>query len=355
MPAGMQGKVALVKKATAWDAVAASANVVNAGFPIRGFTAGEAVGDLQVDDTWGNAQPKDADTGNINLSFDINAFARYDSLTRVWALFMGLAGVPTTVGVSGRTHTLKWKDSLDDIHATMVADLITSIDEFPSLKFGGFVLRQVAGQPCELTFNVFANTRRLSTDSTDLPVNTTLAAVTTITPRYRLHGRHLTVLANPIGAIALASPTHQIKPSEITFTVSRNMAQDAIFNGSNLLSEPELDNVPTATVAMTWPVHRAESDVQLRAAKLEAEWKMRLIYTHPDPNGAGTGFPYQFQFDLPRVRIGGPAKGHTGPGRINYTQTVQLLKPDVASAGMTGLLDMFQIISTNKDSLNPLA
>ena len=51
MPAGMQAVVALVKKTganAAWDAPAQAANVALAGFPITGFTAGEAVGELQV-------------------------------------------------------------------------------------------------------------------------------------------------------------------------------------------------------------------------------------------------------------------------------------------------------------------
>src|SRR5262245_9383506 len=139
MPAGMQAQVALVKKATAWEAPAVSANVVGAGFPIRGFTAGEAVGELQIDDTWGNTQPKDCDTGNINLAFDINAFTRYDSITRLFALFMGIAGVPAGA-TAAKTHTLKWKDSLDGLHGTMIASGLSgtltpvTIDEFPSVK-----------------------------------------------------------------------------------------------------------------------------------------------------------------------------------------------------------------------------
>ena len=269
---------------------------------------------------------------------------------------MGIAGVPTGA-TTAKTHTLKWKDSLDALNATMVANLITSIDEFPSVKVGGITLTQVAGQPCELTFNVFANTRKLSTDLVNPPLaaNLTTAAVTTITPRFRMIGAHLTVLGNPVSDVALVAPTHILKPSQITLTLSRNMAQDSVFNGSRLLSEPELDNVPTATLAATWPVHRAESDIQLRAAMAEQEWKYRLLWTHPDTNGAGAGTPYSFQIDIPRGRIGAPSRGHTGPGRINYQQTIQLLKPDVASAGMTGLLDMLQMVLVNKDALDPLA
>jgi hypothetical protein len=355
MPAGMQATAALVKKtpnAGSWAAIAQTANVALAGFPITGLTVGEPVGELIVDTTWGLAQP--------NLAGDVTAFARYDSLLLPLALTMGIAGVPTVVGVTGQEHTLKWANSIDGINATMAVDTLTSIDEFPSLKFSGFTIHQIVGQPADITFNVIANTKRYSTDTTDPPLNgfganTFPTLVTTQSPRYRLMGHHLKVRGNLVSDALLASPTHDLCFNELTLTVSRNMVGDFCFSGSRIMDEPELDAVPTATLAMNWPVHRAQSDQWLRWAKQDLEVKLDLTWTHPLANGAGTGFPYAMRIDIPRGRIGGPAKTMTGPGRIGYNHTVQLLKPDVASAGMTGLTDFMQIFSRNRFSTNPLA
>ena len=257
MPAGMQVTVALIKKATAagaWAAAGTDTNVVLAGFPITGWTIGEPVGELIVDTTFGNAQAKDADAGNLSLNGDITCFARYDALTLPFALVMGIAGVPATVATTGREHTLKWANSVDQLVATMAMNTITSVDEFPSLKFSGFTIHQVTGQPADLTFNAIANTKRYSTDSGDLPAATGgLAAVTTIPIRYRLMGHHLTVRANLQGAGALASPTDVITPNDITLTVNRNMVGDHVFNNSRIIDEPELDNVPTSTLALLGP------------------------------------------------------------------------------------------------------
>jgi hypothetical protein len=358
MPAGMQVTVGLIKKATAagaWAAAGTDTNVPLAGFPITGWTIGEPVGELIVDTTFGQAQPKDADAGNLNLAGDITCFARYDSLTLPLALTMGIAGVPVTVGVTGFEHTLKWATSVDQLVATMAMNTITSVDEFPSLKFSGFTLRQVTGQPADLTFNAIANTKRYSTDSGDPPAATgLLAAVTTVPVRYRLMGHHLKVRANLQTGGALASPTDDITPSEIVLTVNRNMVGDFVFNGSRIIDEPELDNVPTSTLQLNWPVHRAQTDTFLRHAKNDVELKLDLTWTHPDATGTGTA-PYLFRVDVPRARIGAPTKTTSGPGRIPYQMTLQLLKPDAAPTGMPLLTDFLQLFMRNRRSTNPLA
>ena len=365
MPAGMQVTAALVKKPTAagaWGSVGLTANAALAGFPIRSITIGEPVGELIVDDTWGNAQPKDADAGNLNLSGDIGAFARFDSLLLPFALVMGIAGTPVTVGGTGREHTLRWSNSVDQLVATMawampISPTVDIIDELPSLKFSGFTLHQIVGQPADITFQAIANTKRYSTDTTDLPTNIAPfpSLVTTTTPNYRLMGHHLKVRGNLVSDAALASPADDICFNEFTLTVGRNMVGDFCFNGSRIMDEPELDGVPTATLQMNFAVHRAESDQWLRWAKQDAEVKLDLTWTHPEANGAGTAFPYVFRIDIPRGRIGSPAKTMTGPGRIPYSQTIQLLKPGTASAGMPGLLDFIGLFSRNRTTVDPLA
>jgi hypothetical protein len=259
--------------------------------------------------------------------------------------------------VTGFEHVLKWANSVDQLVATMAMDTLTSIDEFPSLKFAGFTLHQVTGQPADLTFNAIANTKRYSSDTLDPALHTPRAAVTAVTPRYRLMGHHLKVRANLQAGAALTSPTDDITPSELTLTVNRNMVGDFVFNGSRIMDEPELDNVPTATLQMSWPVHRAQTDVFLRRAKNEQEIKMDLTWTHPDAIGTGTA-PYVFRVDIPRGRIGAPERASTGPGRFPYAMTVQLLKPDTAPLGMTTptpLTDFFRIFMRNKRSTDPLA
>lgn len=365
MPAGMQVTAALVKKPTAagaWGSAGVTANVPLAGFPIRSITIGEPVGELIVDDTWGNAQPKDADAGNLNLSGDIGAFARYDSLLLPMALVMGIAGTPVTVGGTGREHLLKWANSVDQLVATMawampISPSTNIIDELPSLKMSGFTLHQIVGQPADITFQAIANTKRYSTDTTDLPVNVAPfpSLVTTTSPRYRLMGHHLKVRGGLVSAGPLASPANDLCFNELTLTVGRAMQGDFCFSGSRIMDEPELDGVPTATLTMNWPVHRAQSDQWLRWAKQDQEVMLDLTWTHPDPAGAGTALPYVFRVDIPRGRIGAPTKGMTGPGRISYSHTVQLLKPDAASPGMPGLTDFIQIYQRNRFVGDPLA
>ena len=161
-------------------------------------------------------------------------------------------------------------------------------------------------------------------------------------------------MCNLQGGAALASPTDDLCFNEFTLTVNRDMVGRLLLQRvSRIMDEPELDAVPTATLAMNWPVHRAQSDQFLRWAKADQEIKLDIQWSHPDPAGAGTAMPYLFRFDIPRGRIGAPAKTMTGPGRIPYNQTVQLLKPDVAPAGMTGLTDFLRIFTRNRDDDRP--
>ena len=168
-----------------------------AGFPIRSITVGEPVGELLVDDTWGNAQPKDADAGNLNLAGDIGAFASLRLADSPFALVMGIAGVPVDRRRDRtRTYAEAGRIQSDQLVATLATGYHHAVlTNFPSLKFGGFTIRQVVGQPAEMTFNVIANTKRYSTDTTDLPTNVAPfpSLVTTISPRYRLMGHHCTV------------------------------------------------------------------------------------------------------------------------------------------------------------------
>lgn len=342
MAAGMDTKVALIKS-TVWG-TAVPANVALKGFPLRTLPFDIGVGPNLVDDTMGGGGfAQDIVQGNVDLAGQPTAFWRYgDSLNLAIALAMGTAGAPVQIATSGAyTHTFQLAATLEGLMATLAANKGTTIYEWPSVKVHGFTITQRAGgERGEIAFDMIAYPGKIHTDAADPSSISTLASVTTMTPRRLVQGFHCVLRMNAIDDDALASPTHVFEPGDFVFTYQRPMSGDHVMNGSRAITEPELDNVPTITLQVNFPVYRtAAHDALIAAAKAGTEFKADITVTHPSLNAGSSGTnKYKHTIRIPRLAVGNPTNGANGPGKISFAITLDAMRPEVASAGMTGLL-----------------
>ena len=352
MPAGMDVVVALAK-GTTWG-TAVSVNLANKGFPLRTLPIAYGIGPNLIDDTMGGGGfAQDIVQGNIDLAGSPGGFLRYgDSQHLAIALAMGSTTTPVQQGTTTAwLHTFSLASSLDGLFATLAASKGSSIYEWPSLKLTGWTLTlRGGGERAEIAFDAIAYPAKVSTDTADLPTNTTLAAVTTFAPRRIVQGFHCVVRMNPVSDAALASPADVITPNELIFRYQRPMSGEFFVGGGRAISEPALDNVPTIQVTLNYGTYQvAAHDELFAAAKAGVEYKMDIIAQHPSAL-AGLGFPYKIQIRIPRLALGQPDNQATGPGRIPMSITLDAMKPEVASAGMSGLLMPFDWQSTSTHS-----
>jgi hypothetical protein len=354
MPAGMDVVVAL-SKGSAWG-TAASVNAANKGFPLRTLPISFGIGPNLIDDTMGGGGfAQDIVQGNIDVSGTPGAWLRYgDAENLAIALAMGSTTTPIQQGTTTAwLHTFNLASTLDGLYATLAALKGTSVYEWPSLKIHGFTMTwRGGGERAEITFDAIAYPAKLSTDAADLPTNTTLAAVTTFSPRPIVQGFHTVIRMNAVSGAALAAPTDVIEPNEVIFRYQRPMSGEFFVGGGRAISEPTLDNVPTIQVTLNYGTYQvAAHDALFAAAKAGTEYKMDITMTHPSAL-AGTAFPYKIIIRIPRMALGQPDNAATGPGKIPFSITMDAMKPTVASAGMSGLLTPFdyQAYSTHSAS-----
>jgi len=352
MPAGMESVVALAQ-GTTWG-TAVTVNAVNKGFPLRTLPLAFGVGPNLVDDTMGGGGfAQDIVQGNIDISGTPTAFLRYgDSENLALALAMGSTTTPVQQGTTlAYLHTFDLGTTLDGLFGTIVATKGASIYEWPSVKINGFSWTiRGGGERAEVAYDMIGYPAKLSSDTADLPTNTTLASLTTFTPRRIVQGFHCVVRMNPVSGSALASPADVITPNEIIFRYQRPMTGEFFVGGGRAISEPALDNVATIQVTLNYGTYQvAAHDALLAAAKAGVEYKMDIIATHPSAL-AGVGWPYKISVLIPRLALGQPANDLSGPGRIPFSITLDAMKPESASAGMAGLLKPFQILSYSTHS-----
>lgn len=346
MPSGTEVKVAL-KQSTTWG-TAISVNEAGRGIFLTGWTGRNArVGDLVPDPSFGSSFVADVETGNVDLAGQFNAIGRYDTGLLLLALCMGAAATPVQQATTtAYLHVLSVTNSIDGKMATFVADLVTHLIEFVSVKVHGVTITMETGQYPQFAFDYIAHSVRFSNDTVNPPTNTTIASATIPTDRPPMFGRHMKIRTNRIGDAAL-SDSNRILPGRVVFRFQRPMSGDHLFDGQDVVDEPSPTDQPRTSVELLFPVHRSPSATLVVDAGNAVEYKMDITFT--SPLLAGTGFPYQFRIDIPRLRWGAPDIPVNGLGKIPCTLTAEALDPASASPGMT-TLQPFEVSIINKNT-----
>ena len=286
------------------------------------------------------------DHGSIKVEGDIPAFLRYDGLDLFIAMAMGLtAGVPSLLGGSAYSQSFLLADNLEGLFGTFCVNNKVNIDECPSAKITGLVLKGEAGKPLEISFPVLADDM-----VEDSAVNTlaTFASVTLPELKHRVLFSQGVFRMNDASGAALAAGD-VINPS--SFELTHKFAQSGAYAAGqgDKIDEPANSGAPEITLKLEFPRYTSEAlitDWRAGTAK-----KLDMVFT-----GQEITTPYNRSSSLlfPNLVIknaGAPQE----EGAIKHSLEFECLATEAAPAGMTGILNPFQWDVINTKSADVLA
>jgi hypothetical protein len=336
-----------LKKAATWGTpvecgAADAAMVLTSSFAVKP--------EMDKDDSAGQVFPGAIDTGLINCDGDLSAYMRYDDM-RLLAAIMGAAAAPAQQGATtAYQHVLSWATDINGIFYTLAQHLGYSVHEFPSVKFGSLEITGKVGASLEMKVKGLAINRNINT-TTGTNNTTTIAALNpSSTPRVRM--AQGAIRMNAQGGIALASGDRLVGkncPTSFTLSINRNQKGEHLADGTDMICEPEQDGFPAITLKIDLPEYVSDSYLQ----KLQSGDELKADFTFTGSLIADTYYR-SLLLELPRLRVtsvDGPAisKG----AKLKQSVTFELLRPDTAPAGMTGLTLPLRatIINTQSTSL----
>ena len=346
--AGIELKYAL-KKAAAWGtAVACGAGDGFLSLP----SSLRRDADVDVDDSLGQFWSQDGTPGAVKVEGDIPQYLRYDGCDLLIALFMGVAGVPTTPGggTTSRNYAYSLADNIDGLFATFARHYKTYVQEIPSLKIAGITIKGEQGKPLQLIARCIGNNTVYD------GVNTTVsyANVTIGEIRNRIQFAQGVFRMNDQAGAALAVGD-KIGPSSFELTAMRKLAgtygsfATGGANSQDLIDEPENDGTPEVTLKLQFPKHTGKT--RLTDLGSDSRKKMDITFTGAIIEGA---IPRMFKIELPHLQL----------KSVDIVDEQGIIKEpvefichgaSVAPAGMVGITKPLKISGTNSRTTNPLA
>lgn len=342
---GTAAIAAFKKKATAWDAVAANVNVANAGLYILGDTAPVGVPEYVQDESLGSAWESTGDSGNLDVTGDISADLRYDSMNAVLALCFGAAAAPVQQSTTlAYNHVLTLTDTLDGLFGTYAVYDGVTVRECPSTKFNGFELSVAAGQPVKLRLMYTANDRLVTGQ-----VNTTLAAVTYVPIQPRVMFDDLIIrINNQSGGALAASDTFYASAFTLTFT--RPQVYAHVTNMNPGVTEGVADGKPSVSLALTEDRYIDVS--RITECRTKVPKKVDITCLGPT---ASSPYPYRLFFEFPQMLYEDAQYPLTSPGKVIPDLQLRGQRAAAAPTGMSGLVLPMRLTATNLQNVNALA
>lgn len=347
-------------KGSVWN-TAVTVNAINRGLLMNDWPLGNGLGPLIYSNSLtGSGGRANAIRGLNKLTGDVSTELRYSGLEHVFAMIMGIAGVPTVTDTTAQTHVFQLANSVDGLFDTValmkVGPLATPalpIEEFPSLKYGGFTITFTADGLATMTVPVIASSCKPLTGQ----VNTTLAAVTYRTKTLNVFGTHISFLANVASGAALTAPADQFYPSQIVLTFTRNLDSSYVMDGSGVQPEPYYTDFYQITLAITFPVfgtgNLQANNTFLQNAFAEIPMKVKILCTSPQLAGSITA-KYSWAFEFPNVVIGNVQTPVSGAGAIPQNVEMAALAAAVAPTGMAGLTQHMRATNISQMTTDPL-
>jgi len=299
-----------------------------------------------VDVSAGTPYERIADQGNIVVAGDLTAYGRYDSLTALLAMAMGTAGAPAQQGgTAAYKHILQLATNCDGKFLTYARDLVTQIQECPSMKVLGFDITGRAGEPIEITFHI-------ACDDLLLPAvtNTSLASVTYRDRANRILFGQMVMRCNAQSGGALAGGD-TIKPSEFKFSYMKPMVGDYLAGNNYKIAEPVSDSaqLPQISLTLTFPLFN--SAVWNTAFQADTRQKLDMTFTGALISGS---YYYSLAIICPHLMVETSEEQISGPDKIPNPVTLRLLTAAAAPTGMS-YTQPFTIELINLQTTDPLA
>lgn len=362
--AGAELKFAAKKAATWGTAVAAGAGDGFLSLP----TGIKRTAEVLTDDSLGQFFTAGATPGGVKVEGDIPQYLRFDGCDLFLALFMGVAGVPSTVGVTGKGYIYKWLANNDGMFCTFVKHLKNYIAETPSLKIAGITIKGEVGKPLQLIVNAIGND--VITNSA-INTTTTFNSVTILETGNRVNfgqgcfrmnaqtgadfvGGAITTPATLATALAGGDT---IFPSSFEMTAKRKM--EGVYgqyktafagNTQDVIDEPTNAGQPEITLKLQFPRHTAVT----RLDDLGNDVRKKMDVTFLGSAIAGGTAYRTFRLQFPHLMMTS-VDVQDEAGIIKEPVEFLVLPATTAPTGMTGITDPFWISGTNTRATNPLA
>lgn len=334
---GTAAKAAFLQKSTGWDAVAENVNVANAGMYILGDTMPVGVPAYVQDESLGSAWESTGDSGNLDVTGDINADLRYDAMTHLFAMIFGAAAAPAQQGTTAAyNHVLTLTDDIDGLFGTYAVFDGVAVRECPSMKLTGFELSSEAGQPVKVRFMGTASDRIVTGQ-----VNTTLTSATYVPVQPRVMFDDIRIRINTQSGGALAD-SDTFYASAWTLTFERPHVFAHVTNLSPGVTEGVPDGKPTLTLALT--EDRYVDISRITECRTKVAKKVDIRMTGPL---AAAGYAYSLYFEFPQYLYEDTAYPMTSPGKVIPDLTLRGQQAQSAPAGMATLTLPMRATLTN--------
>jgi len=323
---------AAIKVAGAWGTTIAGLD--GAGNGILPLNPGVPKRNVQMlEDESNSAFDVNLDVGNYSPSdFTLDFDYRWDG--RENALLGLLMGVDTAPAIQGGTaailHTVTLKNSAVGLFASYAVEKLTQLHTIPSLK----VLKMVISSTGGLIKSAFS-----VRGSEILDTAATLASVTTpANAHFRAKFNQAVFRMNDYtiagGGVALASPTHVIKPKSFSLELERKMDGEHT-SGSATIIEPIETDKPSVKLTMEFPRMDAVNALYFANWIAGTDKKADIVITGPHAEGSNT-YHYVLNIQLPRLIIEDVeyADSKVIPSKV----VLRGATADIAQTGLTGVL-----------------
>lgn len=338
--------VAALRKSAAWHTPLAC----GAGHGLLLLSDGIKVSiAAELDDSAGQQWITDADPGLQTITGNLDGFMRYEGFDVALALLLGVAGVPTKVGLTdaySNSYTLASK--IDGLFATVaMKKLASAIWEFPSVKIVSVKLSGEMNKPLKISLGIIGDKLDRASAVNDV---TSMADVTVPACKRIFMDQNTVFRMNDQSAIALAVG-NKIYPSSFELTFTRPMDSEPVA-GQEGIDEPADNGFPVATLMMKFPRYNAANDLFFTDWEAYTSKKADITFTGPVIE---SGFNYLFRVTMPHLKIDDPEATVSGPGKIPFSMKCNLLGAAAAPAGMTDLTAPLKIDVVNTRTTDPLA
>lgn len=334
---GTAAVAAFLQKSTGWDAVAEDVDVPNAGLYILGDTMPVGVPEYVQDESLGSAWESTGDSGNLDVTGDINLDLRYDALTHLFALCMGAAAAPVQQSTSlAYSHVLTLTDTIDGLFGTYAVFDGVAVRECPSVQITGFELTSEAGQPVKCRFMVTASDRIVTGQ-----VNPVLTSVTYVPVQPRVMFDDIRIRINDQSGSALAdSDTFYAASWRLLF--QRPYVFAHVTNLNPGVTEGVPDGKPSLVLSLT--EDRYVDISRITQCRTKVAKKCDISFTGPTANGA---YAYQMLLEMPQLLYEQANYPMTSSSKIVPDLTLRGQKAAAAPAGMTSLTLPLRMSMTN--------
>jgi hypothetical protein len=245
-----------------------------------------------------------------------------------------------SAGIAERTYTLA--DTLEGIYGTGCIWNGMSMEELTSCKVAGMTIKGGTGKPVEVTFDLLANDKSLSS-----AVNTATTTWTVPESANRVMTNHLVSRMNTAAGDALDS-ADAIRFASWELAIKRPLkGVYGVGSTDNQVDEPSNDGQVEVTFKGTLP--RFETAAHLTAWEAGTDMKMDMTFT-----GAllgGTTYRTIF-IELPKLRYT-LAEAPIKDGILEHQLEFSCMQPSAAPTGMTATKPV-QIKVVNNFCGNPL-